>query len=633
MLHESPLPTANAVPDDLDAAPAWHVTPAAYLATRPATSQTVRAVSRYVAMPDGCRLAVDVYLPATGHAQAARHATIVVFTPYYRRFQVADGASSEASPNTALYRDFFVPRGYALCVVDVRGTGASFGARDSFRSPREREDSYHVADWIVRQPWSNGVIGSTGISYLGAAADFLASTAHPAVKAIAPLFAVWDTYADNYFPGGIALTALTRHYEVFTRGLDQNEPDLLRGYAQWADPGLRGPAPVDDDQDGTLLRAAVAEHRANFRQSEFMASIRVREDGLLHAPEISSASISPYGYAQHIREDVAILSVSGWADGAGYANGAISRYLSLPRNPRHLLLGPWDHGGRIDMSPWRTQETPDKLFMAETLRFFDTYLLGRDCGLSREQPVHYYAVHEEAWHAADHWPPGRSTERWHLGRQDLQRQAAPDVHEVRYQADFSLGTGAHTRYERIASLDPRAYYGDWDGRSDGSRMMAFESAPLTEELDIVGHVVASLQFASSERDAALHVYLTEVEADGRERHVTEGLLRAVHRQEAQAPTTYATSWPFRTFNRADAAPLQPGRHERVRIPLLPTAWRVARGSRLRLSIAGADADHCERIPAGRPPVFSVRIGGQDGSFIDIPTHNGAAATAPRHPEP
>ena len=55
---------------------------------------------------------------------------------------------------------------------------ASFGTRDSFRSPREREDSREIADWIVAQSWSNGVIGATGISYVGAAADFLASTGH-----------------------------------------------------------------------------------------------------------------------------------------------------------------------------------------------------------------------------------------------------------------------------------------------------------------------------------------------------------------------------------------------------------------------------------------------------------------------
>ena len=102
----------------------------------------------------------------------------------------------------------FVPRGYAVVVVDIRGSGASFGSRDSFRSPREREDAYeYPLDWIVAQPWSNGSLGATGVSYLGAASDFLASTGHPAVKAIAPLFAVWDTYLlNNDYPGGVLLT-------------------------------------------------------------------------------------------------------------------------------------------------------------------------------------------------------------------------------------------------------------------------------------------------------------------------------------------------------------------------------------------------------------------------------------------
>lgn len=605
---------------------AWQVDPADYLASRPANSEAVRICSCYVPMPDGCRLAVDVFLPGSGHAAlAGRFATIVIFTPYYRRFKLAAGASGEASPNTALYRDFFVPRGYALCVVDVRGTGASFGARDSFRSPRERDDSFHVVEWIVRQQWSDGTIGSTGISYLGAAADFLASTAHPAVKAIAPLFAVWDTYADNYFPGGIALTSLTRHYEVFTRGLDQNKPALLKGYAQWAEPALRGPAPVDEDAEARLLRAAVREHVANFRQSEFMATIRTREDGMLHAPEFSSAAISPYGHAQHVREDVAILSVSGWLDGAGYANGAISRYLSLHHNPRHLLMGPWDHGGRVDMSPWRNDEVPNKLFMAETLRFFDTYLRGMDTGLQHESPVHYYAVHEEAWHAAEHWPPHSQMVQWHLSHDGLSMTPSAEVREIRYQTSFARGTGHHTRFERIASLDPRTYYNDWAGRSDISRMMAFESAPLPAAVNMVGHAIVTLQFASSERDAAIHVYLTEIEADGSERHVTEGLLRAVFRRESQAPTTYQTSWPFRSFSRQDAAPLEPGVHERIRIPLLPVAWRFSAGSCLRVSIAGADADHCELIPAGRPPVFSVRVGGAQGSLLQLPVRTNACA--------
>ena len=74
------------------------------------------------------------------------------------------GASGEANPNSGKFRDLFVPRGYAVVIVDVRGTGASFGTRDSFRSPKEREDSREITDWVVAQPWSNGRVGATGVS-------------------------------------------------------------------------------------------------------------------------------------------------------------------------------------------------------------------------------------------------------------------------------------------------------------------------------------------------------------------------------------------------------------------------------------------------------------------------------------
>src|SRR5690606_30382065 len=174
-----------------------------------------RPRSLYVTMRDGCRLAVDVYLPEGEGAPAGGFPTVLILTPYYRRFALRAGASpsTDPSPNAAKYRDFFVPRGYAVVVVDVRGTGASFGTRDSFRSPTEREDYREIADWIVAQPWSNGIIGSTGISYLGAAACFLASTGHKAVKAIAPLFAVWNTYADHLYPGGVLLNKLAKSYD------------------------------------------------------------------------------------------------------------------------------------------------------------------------------------------------------------------------------------------------------------------------------------------------------------------------------------------------------------------------------------------------------------------------------------
>ena len=85
-----------------------------------------------------------------------------------------------------------------------------------------------IADWIVAQPWSDGRIGATGISYLGAACDFLASTGHKAVKAIAPLFAVWDTWADNYYPGGMLIKRLALVYDELMLALDHDRRDLRK---------------------------------------------------------------------------------------------------------------------------------------------------------------------------------------------------------------------------------------------------------------------------------------------------------------------------------------------------------------------------------------------------------------------
>ncbi len=306
---------------------AWRQTPSSYLATRPAHGSVTRPRALYVEMPDGCRLAVDFYLSPDA---TERVPTILIFTPYYRRFAVEPNApaGTEACPGVARWRDLFVPRGYALVAVDVRGTGASFGTRDSFRSPRERNDYARVAEWVTGQPWSDGRIGATGISYVGAARDFLASSGNPAVREIAPLSAVWDTYIDHYYPGGLLLNRLAQSYDDLMMALDHDRRDLLGEFAYFRDPNLAGPAPVDDDPDGVARDAAVREHIANFRMPAFIGEFRYHDDALPYDPEFTPASFSPCHYAHRVSHDVAVLSVSGWMDGAGYQNGAIARFLT-----------------------------------------------------------------------------------------------------------------------------------------------------------------------------------------------------------------------------------------------------------------------------------------------------------------
>jgi len=125
----------------------------------------------------------------------------------------------------------------------------------------------------------------------------------------------------------------------------------------------------------------------------------------------------------------------------------------------------------------------------------------------------------------------------------------------------------------------------------------------------------SLWLASSEPDAAVFVYLSEIEADGTTRYVTEGVLRAIHRAEAPAPPNYRTTWPWRSFARKDVELMPIGEPQLLKFALLPVAWRFAQGSRIRLSIAGADADHFVQTPHGRPPMLTLH----DGSLIELPT--------------
>jgi putative CocE/NonD family hydrolase len=614
-----------AVADAVQSGEGWLISPADYAKTRPAVFAVSEPRSLYVTMRDGCRLALDAYLPRTGHGgerPRSRLPTILVLTPYYRRFKLRAGApaTTEGSPNAGKWRDLFVARGYAVVVCDVRGTGASFGTRDSFRSPAERDDYREIADWIVAQPWSDGSIGATGISYVGAAADFLASTGHPAVKAVAPLSAVWDTYADHYYPGGLLLNRLAETYDELMVALDQDRRDLLQKFAYFKDPNLEGPQPVDDDEEGKLVRAAVADHQGNFRMAEFIREFRFRDDALASDPAITPASFSPHGYCEGVNPDIAVYSVSGWYDGAGYANGALARFLTLPNRQRHLLLGPWDHGARINGSPWRTRAEPELPLLAEVLRFFDHYLMGWPTGLEREAPVHYFTMGDERWNAAEAWPPTNETQTFYLAQQYRLADECQASASDSYKASFAFGTGKLTRYERIAGIETQDYYADWHGRDDA--LLIYTSAPLRAPRVLAGHPLVTLWLEADQPDAAVHVYLEEVETDGRCRYVTEGMLRALHRNTAPCPASYRAAWPWRTFARADAALLPQGEAVEMTFALLPVGWQFKAGSRVRLAISGADCDHVVQVPHGRPPRLRIHHGAGHPSRLVLPCHAG-----------
>ena len=604
-----------------EGAEAWRVPPQQYLRQHPPAYEGERLSSCYVTVRDGTRLAVDVHLPGSAPEDRA-YPTIVLFTPYYRRFALRPGhrAGVEACPNLGQFRDAFVPQGYAVVALDVRGCGASFGSRDGFRSPRERDDYYDAVAWIVEQPWCDGNVGSTGISYVGAAADFLASTGHPAVKAVAPSFSVWDTWSNHLYPGGVLLNCVTRHYGELAGALDRDDRERVRGYAYYSDPDLAGPAPVDADDDGTLLEAALHEHRANFDMQDFAQQLRFRDAGLSDNPDYTSAKISPYHYATRENDrQTAVYGIAGWLDGGGYTTGAIQRHLWLRNPARRLLIGPWDHGARANASPWRRHALPQLGLLAETLRFFDEHLKGLDTGLARESPVHYFTMAEERWKAAGAWPPPEAGFADFYFAEDggLERAApgAQDAADV-YDADFDCRTGLNSRYDRLYLTAVTSYYPDWHGRD--AKMLCYTSAPLDSDTEVTGHPVATLHLACSERDCALFVYLEDVTPEGRTVYVTEGVFRALHRKPGPNPAAIPVTGPSHSFKQADAELMTPGEPVEIAFELLPTSYLFRAGHRMRIAIAAADSDHFSRIPDGRPPRLTVFRNSDRASRVALP---------------
>lgn len=80
---------------------------------------------------------------------------------------------------------FWVPRGYVLINLDLRGWGTSEGSPEPF-GPTEGEDIHDAIEWAATQSWSNGHIGMTGVSYLAMAQWSAAATEPPHLKAISP---------------------------------------------------------------------------------------------------------------------------------------------------------------------------------------------------------------------------------------------------------------------------------------------------------------------------------------------------------------------------------------------------------------------------------------------------------------
>jgi len=540
--------------------------------------------SRYVTARDGTRLAVDIFLPSRAGKVATERLPVVWTHHRYRRAVMEEGKLLTVLDNFDWLQEV-LRHGYVVAAVDARGSGASFGTFTGMFNLPETRDAYDVTEWLAAQPWSNGNVGMYGRSYLGITQYMAAGQKPPHLKAIFPEMAVTDLY-DLLWHGGIFHGPFIEFWSALVRQMDIDDPA----------------APVDEDRDGVLLKAALREHWANRDAAKLYAATPYRDSVDPRTGVPIYRDWTPITYRSQIRESkVAVYHLAGWYD--RYVRDQTILFRNLD-NPQKLTIGPWTH-----------TESDHLDFAAEHLRWWDYWLKGIDNGVMDDAPVHYYvmgAPEATAWRSARAWPlpEERRTAYWFGPEQSL-GTAAPKAGNGRDQraVDDSAAVSPDPRW----SLEPRFP----ELSAHDAKGLTYTTPPLSAAVEVTGYPVVHLWVSSSAPDADLFVYLEEVDGQGASRYVTEGMLRASDRATAD-PGYDTAGLPYHRGNRADRADLVPGRPVELVFDLYPTSTLFAAGHRIRVTVTGADKANAVTPERQPPPRMTVYREAGRASYVELP---------------
>jgi uncharacterized protein len=526
-------------------------------------------------------------------------------TRYWRALELRDNDESKQAGHALA--SYFTARGYAVVIVDARGSGASFGTRNTEWSDAEMHDLYSVIEWISQKPWCDGKVAAHGFSYGGNTAFMAAAAGHPALKLVVPQFADIDPYAHNLAPGGVVNGWLRDAWGAFTAALDRVDVDAVARCLPGVDRSafgslVAGPRPVDTDVDRSQLRAAVAEHQGNFNMAGSIPDDYCKDDAQ-SGPVFNAEQLGVGGRADAIQASGTPISYwAGWFD-AGTAQGAIDLFHRFS-NPMKVVIGPWNHGRRHHQDPLGA-ELPRTLPLAEN--FADVHAEIAACETMRDatwpRQLHYYTLGRNAWRSTPVWPPAgtHGEECWLLPGGRMSNQRPPKLETSLYRVDPGTSTGADNRWHTQIGCKPVRHS---DRRSEDARLLVFDGPALTQPLELTGTPVAHLVLGCDTADAQLFVYLEAALPDGTVRMLTEGCLRLAHRKVP------------RHYRRGDLKPMPASGRVAVRVPLLPLSIELAAGISLRLAIAGADADTF--IAPSNTATFTVQTGGDDASHVTLP---------------
>lgn len=478
----------------------------------------------WITMPDGVRLAADIYMPARADT-TDRFPVLLEYLPYRK--------DESRARNYSLY-SYFLDHGYVVARVDMRGTGNSEGTTIPYEySDIELDDGEEVIDWLSRQEWSTGNVGMFGISWGGFNSIQMAMRNPPALKAFVAAMSTEYLYQEDvHYMDGIM------HTDSWMMGNDLTN----------ALPG----AP-----DFTLDEEWV-EKRFNVEPSVY-TYMRQQRDG----PFWDRASAR----GQYEKIKVPGYHIGGWYD--GYRN-SLPRMLDNVQAPVKALIGPWDHD-----FPHNAWLAPRIEWRYEAVRWFDEWLKGEDTGILEEPD---FAVYVRDYHPPDptleaipghwRWVDGWSIERiehqeWFVhGDNSLSTETAEETtHGMTYKPSMGLEGGGPTMW--WGSLIP-------DQQPMDDHSLVYDSEPLDEPLEILGRPVARLHVSADASRANWVVRISDVAPDGQVTQVAGAAFNGTHRNSAREPEDVV-----------------PGEVFPLEINLHLTSWVFPKNHRIRVAVSNA----------------------------------------------
>jgi uncharacterized protein len=530
-----------------------------------------------VPMRDGVTLRADVLLPgATG-----RFATLVYRTPYGKQSALKGYQTFDKA----------VARGYAVVVEDVRGRYASDGVFNAYRN--EGRDGYDTIEWAAKQDWSDGNVGTFGLSYPGAVQWLAAVEKPPHLKAMVPAM-TFSTPRNFFYSGGV---------------FDGSWIDWI-----WMNiaPDIR----VRKNLPGprTHKEAASAWKVEHERLQSFLP--------LAQLPDF--ASIAPFYYEwlahppedhwwdwaelrdKYAQVDAAVLNLSGWYDEAYGPDGATTNFNGLlearrgQKNSRtRTVIGPWTHGGQEETHAGERSFPPESAIDYDglILRWMDRYVRGIENRIDDEKPVRIFVMGQNVWRDEQQWPLERATPRSYFLSSPAELPAgSPHIGVLQAQQPRSGTANSEFRSDPGHPLaDPYSEYGAHDYRSMVGRedVLLFDSEPLKEPLEVTGPIRAEIFASCSCPDFDLWVRLLDVAPDGTAFNLMSPGLDVLRAS---------------TQNRGTARQrLKPNEPVKLVLDRLLTSNTFLPGHKIRIQLSGAFFPHFSRnLQTGESETSSAR---------------------------